>query len=113
MKSHTMHPTRLLFALVATIICDNLALADDPQPPVRETQRPFREIQPDIQPLAQKYCIRCHAGDKPKGELSLTRIEQNDKRRRTASFGPTLSINSSRRKCRRTSLSQRRPSVSS
>ena len=65
-----MNPIHFLLVIVAVIVFDGRAVADEAQPAEPETRPPVR----DIQPLFQKYCIRCHAGDKPKGELSLKRI---------------------------------------
>jgi hypothetical protein len=68
---------KIMFAVAGALTLSlNLLLADDPpgkMPP--PSDRKDVSYETDIKPIFEKSCVKCHTGEKPKGKLRLTSLE--------------------------------------
>ena len=63
---------------------------------------------PQIRPIVQKYCLECHAGKKPKGDLDLDRLTPDFGPKRRP-FGRKSRTASTPAPCRRDAMPSPRP----
>lgn len=86
MPSRPPHPLRALSiaALAGAAVLGALAFSNAPQPTLQPAPQPAgaddlaadlnRRLTQDVAPLLATYCLKCHSGDKVKGDVHLDRL---------------------------------------
>jgi hypothetical protein len=68
-------PSRLVLLIAALLGTARAARAGSPTPTSAALERQFAGT---VAPFVQTYCVSCHGGQKPKGDLDLTRYHRVD-----------------------------------